>query len=121
MLDYARTDVSEGIDVNRTSSSKEYIIYHDWFFLNYRLKLQPNVCNTCYDLLMMSINLSNIANLNSKYSDYCCIISLISKNEAINVMQNANFTKKMQKMITLSLPCHNGIRWFFDISQVCKI
>ena len=45
-------------------------------------------------LLMMSINLSNIAILNIKGSDYHCIISLISKNEALNLMQNANLTEK---------------------------
>ena len=42
----------------------------------------------------MSINFSNIAILNIKGSDYCCIISLISKNEAMNLLQNANLTKK---------------------------
>ena len=36
----------------------------------------------------------NIAILNIKGSDYCCIINLISKNEAINLMQNADSTKK---------------------------
>ena len=43
---------------------------------------------------MMSVNLSDIAILNIKVSDYCCIISLISKNEAINLLQNANLTEK---------------------------
>ena len=43
---------------------------------------------------MMSIKLIDIAILNIKGSDYCCIISLISKNEAINLMQNADSTKK---------------------------
>ena len=43
---------------------------------------------------MMSINLSHIPILNIKGSDYCCIISLISNNEAINLMQNADLTKK---------------------------
>ena len=43
---------------------------------------------------MMSINLSNIAILNIKGSNYYCIISLISKNEAINLMQNADLTEK---------------------------
>ena len=42
----------------------------------------------------MSRNLSNIAILNIKGSDYRCIISLISKNEAINLMQNADLTGK---------------------------
>ena len=43
---------------------------------------------------MMSISLSNIAILNIKGSDYCCIISLISKNEAIKLLQNADLTEK---------------------------
>ena len=94
MLYYDRIDVSEGIDVNKTSASKECDVCHYWYFLNYSFKFQPNVCNRCHDLLMMSMNLSDIAILNIKGSDYCCIISLISKNEAINVMQNADLTEK---------------------------
>ena len=43
---------------------------------------------------MMSINFSDIAILNIKGSDYCCSISLISKNEAINLLQNADLTEK---------------------------
>ena len=42
----------------------------------------------------MSVNLRDIAILNITDSDYCCIISLISKNEAINLMQNADLTEK---------------------------
>ena len=42
---------------------------------------------------MMSINLSDIAILNIKGTGYCCIISLISKNPAIN-LQNADLTEK---------------------------
>ena len=42
----------------------------------------------------MSINLSDAAILNIKDSDYCCIISLINKNEAVNIMQNADLTEK---------------------------
>ena len=40
----------------------------------------------------MSINLKDIAILNVK--DCRCVISLISKNEAINLMQNSDLTKK---------------------------
>ena len=43
---------------------------------------------------MMSINLSDIAILKIKSSDYCFIISLISKNEAINLLQCVELTKK---------------------------
>ena len=43
---------------------------------------------------MMSMNLSNIAFLNIKGSDYCCIVSEIRKLEAINLMQNTDLTEK---------------------------
>ena len=43
---------------------------------------------------MISMNLREIAILNIKGSDYRCIISLISKNESINLMQNADLTVK---------------------------
>ena len=33
MLYYDRIDISQGIDVNKTVSSKEYNIYHYWNFL----------------------------------------------------------------------------------------
>ena len=48
---------------------------------------------------MMSVNLSDIAILNIKVFDYCCIISLISKNEAINLLQNADLTEKKWNII----------------------
>ena len=96
MLYYDRIDVSEGTDVNKKSSSKERDICHYWYFLNYSFKFKPNVCNRCHYLLMMSIKLSDIAILNIKGYYYGCIISLISKNEAIKLMQNADWTKKVE-------------------------
>ena len=44
---------------------------------------------------MISVKLSDIAILNIKGSDFCRIISLISKNEALNLLQNSNFTEKL--------------------------
>ena len=86
MLYSDRIDASEGIDVNTTSESKECDICHSWYFLNKGFKFQPNVCNRCHDLLMMSMNLGDITVLNFKSADYCCIISGISKTVAINLM-----------------------------------
>ena len=96
MLYFDRIDVSERSNLNKTSASKECDICHYWYILNYSFKFQSNVCNKCYELLMMSMNLSDIAILNIKDSNYRCIISLISKNEAINVMQNVDLTKKAE-------------------------
>ena len=94
MIYYVRTDVSEGIDVNKKSTSKEYDVCHYCHFLNYSFKFQPDICNRCHGLSMVFVNLSNIANLNIEGSGYCCIICLISKNEAINLLQNTDLTEK---------------------------
>ena len=71
-----RIDVSEEIVIKKTSASKEWGICHYWYFLNYSFKFQLNICNRCHDLLMMSMNFINIAILNMKASDYCCINEL---------------------------------------------
>ena len=42
----------------------------------------------------MSMNLSDIAILNIKGSDYHCIISRISKSQAIKLLQNIDLTEK---------------------------
>ena len=52
------------------------------------------MCNGCHDLLMVSMNLSHAAILNNKDHDYHCIISGISKIEALNLMQNVDLIGK---------------------------
>ena len=44
-------------------------------------------------MFVMFVNLRNIEG-----SDYCCIISLISKKEAINLMQNPDLTNKSETL-----------------------
>ena len=40
------------------------------------------------------MNLSDVANLQIKNADYYCIISKISKSEAIKLFQNIDLTEK---------------------------
>ena len=46
----------------------------------------------------MSISLSDIAILNIKVSDYCCIVRLVSKNQAINLMKKVDSTKVIRTL-----------------------
>ena len=57
MLYYHRIDLSKGVDVNKTTASKECTVCHYWYFLKYSFKFQSNVCNRCYGLLTISVNL----------------------------------------------------------------
>ena len=87
-------NVSKRIDVNKTGELNECNICQYWYYLNKGFKFQQIVCNECYDLVMMSMNLSDITILNIKGSDYCCIISGISKDGAVNFMQNVYLNEK---------------------------
>ena len=51
------------------------------------------------------MNLSNIAILNINGADYYCIINIISKNEAINVVQNVDLAKKKEVCKKLFFNC----------------
>ena len=44
------------------------------------------------------MKLSEIAVLNNKRSDYCSIVTLINKNDAINSMQSTDFTQKSGRL-----------------------
>ena len=50
MLYYDRIDISEEIDVNEASESKEYDICHCWYFLVKELNFQQDVYNECHDV-----------------------------------------------------------------------
>ena len=106
MLYFERINVSKGIDVNRTRESKECDIFLYWYFLNKDFRFQPNVCNRSHGLLMISMNLSDITISNIKIGDYRCIIRGISKNEAINLTQNADFTKKNGTLLNMKTYDH---------------
>ena len=98
MLYHHKINVSQEIVATKTSASNKCDICHYWFFLNKSFIFQPNVCNRCHDLLMRSISLSDITILNIKGSEYHCIISGITKSEAIKLFQSINLTEKSETL-----------------------
>ena len=89
MLQYEKIDVSEGIDVNKTSASKECELCHYWFFKDIGFKFEEHVCNKCHDLLTIAYSLKNIAILNAKGATFRCILMGISKNEGLKRLNNS--------------------------------
>ena len=83
MLQYKKNSVLEGIDVNKTSASKECKLCHYWYFKDVGFKFEPHVCNKCHDVLMTAYELKNIAILNVKGVDFRCILWGISRDEAV--------------------------------------
>ena len=82
MLYYDRIDIDEGIDPTKSNRSKEFMICRYYFFNN-GFKFQNFVCNGPHDLIMLSVNTSDLAIITVKNVDYRCIIYDITKSEAI--------------------------------------
>ena len=89
MLRYQKLNASEGIDVNKTSASKECELCHYWFFKDIGFNFEEHVCNKCHDLLTMAHSLKDIAILSVKGASFRCILMGISKNEALKRLINS--------------------------------
>ena len=89
MLRYQKIDVSEGIDINKTSASKECELCHYWFFKDIGFKFEEHICNKFHDLLTMAYSLKNIAILNAKGATFRCILMDISRNKGLKRLNNS--------------------------------
>ena len=89
MLQYKKIDVLEGIDTDKTSLLKECMLCHYLYFKDVRFKFEPHVCNKCHDILMTAYELKNIAILNVKGVDFSYVLWGISRDEAVNRLNNS--------------------------------
>ena len=94
MLEYGRIDISEGIDINKTTASKECDICHYWYFLDKNFSYEPYLCNGCHDLLQEAMNFNDVAIASIKGNDYRIHFWYMSKDEAISMMHNSNLIEK---------------------------
>ena len=69
MLQYDRIDISEGIDINKTSASEECDICHYWYFLNKGFKYESYLCNGSHDLMQKAMNFNSVAIVSVKGND----------------------------------------------------
>ena len=89
MLQYQKLDISEGIDINKTSASKECELCHYWFFKDIGFKFEEHVYNKCQDLLTIVYSLKDIVILNRKGATFRCILMDISKSEGLKRLNNS--------------------------------
>ena len=89
ILQYEKIDVSEGIDIKKTSASKECMLCHYWYFKDVGFEFEPLVCNKCHDILMTAYDLKDIAILNVKGVDFRCILGVVSRDEAVNRLNDS--------------------------------
>ena len=70
MLEYDRIGISEGIDVNKTSASKECDILHYYYFKDIGFKYELFLWNGCHDLMQKDMSFNDVAIVYVKRSAY---------------------------------------------------
>ena len=90
MLEYDRIDISEGIDVNETYLSKECDICHYLYFKDIGFKYEPYLRNGCHDLMQKTMSFNNVAIVYVKGIAYRIQFWYISKDDAIDIMNDCN-------------------------------
>ena len=61
MLEFDRIDISEGIDVNKISASRECDICSYQYFKDSGFKYESYLCNGCHDLMQKTMSFNNVA------------------------------------------------------------
>ena len=94
MLEYNRIDILEGIYVNKTSVSKECDICHYWYFKDIGFKYEPYLCNGYHDLMQKAMSFNDAAIVYVKGNAYRIHFWYMSKDDAINIINNSNLADK---------------------------
>ena len=94
MLEYKRIDISEEIDVNKTSLSKKCDICDYWYFKDTGFKYEKYLCNGCHDLMQKAMSFNNIAIIYVKGNAYRIYFWYMSKDDSINIMNGSNLGDK---------------------------
>ena len=94
MLEHDRIDISERIDVNKTSASKECGICHYWYFKDIGFENEPYLCNCCHNLTQKAMSFNDVAIVYVKGSACKIHFWYMSKDHAINIMNNSNLVDK---------------------------
>ena len=84
----------------------ECIFCHKWNFLKKKINFQPDVCNGCHDLMQNAIIFNDVAIVAMKRSNSIIYFWCMSKDKAINLFKNADFTEKKWNIKNKNLLTH---------------
>ena len=93
MVEYDKIEISEGIDVNKTSEPKEREICHYWCFKDIGFRYEPYLRNGCHDLMQKTMSFNDVAIFYVKGSVYRIQFQYMSENDVINIMTNSKLVK----------------------------
>ena len=90
MLEYNKTDISEGIDINKCEeTSRECSLCKFYYFLDTNFKYGPYLCDGCYDMSMKAVSMQKLTIINHNENYYRVIFAFMTKKDAYNLIKTA--------------------------------
>ena len=84
MLEYGKTNISEGIDINKCEETyRECSLCKFYYFLYKNFKYGPYLCDGCYDMFMKTVSSQNLTIINHNGNYYHVILRLWLKKMRI--------------------------------------
>ena len=93
MLKYDKSDISEGIDVDKTNESRKCKFCHYWYFLKKTFSYGPFTCDGCY-MVQRSTDFKNIAIVHIKKTVCRIYFQHMSKHKAKKIMNKFDLIGK---------------------------
>ena len=103
MLEYERINILEGIDVDKTDKSKEFMFCHYWYFLNKNFKYRPYLCDGCYDIVQKSTDFKDITIVLVRKNAYRFYFRYMNKHKANKLINKFDLIDKTGSIIN----CNN--------------
>ena len=94
MLEYDRIDISEGIDIIESLSSRECGLCHFHYFVNKNFNYQNYFCNGYHDMSMKAVSINKLAIVYSKRNPYRVNFNFMTKEEAIKLIKSSDLNNK---------------------------
>ena len=94
MLECNWKDIPEEIGINKINASKEFDICHYRYIKDISFKYEPYLYSGWQDSMQKAMNFDDVAIVSVKRSDYWIQFWYMSKNNAINIMNNSNLNEK---------------------------
>ena len=97
MLEYDRTDLSEGVDVKECNeTSRKCSLCKFYYFLNKKFNYQTYLCDGCHDISIKATSMQNLAIIYHGRNAYRINFAFMSKIDASNLIKNSNIIDKKE-------------------------
>ena len=97
MLEYDRTDISEGIDIKKCKEiSRECSLCKFYYFLNKNFNYGRYLCNGCYNMSLKAVSMQNLTIINHNGNHDRVNFAFISKKDVYNLIKNATIINKKE-------------------------